>query len=242
MKINLLHELKMNNTPILIPMKGISRRCPEKNRKLLPFTVHFLTAQNCMNNAIVISDSPDLLESAEKFGLKTCLEVRKEGQDELISCYNFIKDYDCKSFILLPVTQPFREKNLIHKCHTLYEETINEIDFITSFTEIPNRERFYLNFQDDVPSFKNSYTHRIGEACSSIPMIDGAIYMIKTAFIKKVATSQNTNSTFWQGRFRCIKNEAPFMDIDTIQDMNGIELLHQYYLNVDNSHPYVNVK
>lgn len=232
--MDLSHELKMNNTPILIPMKGISQRCPEKNRKLLPFTVHFLTAQNCMNNAIAISDCPDLLESAEKFGLKTCLEVREEGQDELVSCHNFIKNTEHKAFILLPVTQPFREKNLIHKCYALYEERINEIDFITSFTEIPNRERFYLNFQDDVPSFKNSYTQRMGEACTNIPMIDGAIYLIKTAFIKKVASSYNTNSTFWNGRFRCVKNNAPFMDVDTLQDMKGIELLHQYYLNIAN--------
>ncbi len=90
--MDLSHELKMNNTPTLIPMKGISRRCLEKNRKLLPFTVHFLTAQNCMNNAIAISDCPDLLESAEKFGLKTCLEVSEEGQDVLVSCHNFINN------------------------------------------------------------------------------------------------------------------------------------------------------
>ena len=30
--MDLSHELKMNNTPTLIPMKGISRRCLEKNR------------------------------------------------------------------------------------------------------------------------------------------------------------------------------------------------------------------
>lgn len=66
--------------------------------------------------------------------------------------------------------------------------------------------------------------------------------MIKTAFIKKVASSYNTNSTFWHGRFRCVKNNAPFMDVDTLQDMKGIELLHQYYLNLANCHPDVDVK
>lgn len=237
--MELSHELKMNNIPILIPMKGISQRCPEKNRKLLPFTVHFLAAQNCINNAIVISDSPYLLNYARKFGLKTYLEVRNEGQDELVSCYNFIKDTEHEAFILLPVTQPFREKNLIHKCYSLFTKSIDEIDFITSFTEIQNRDRFYLNIQDEIPSFKNCYTDKKGEACTTIPMIDGAIYMIKTEFIRKVVSSYNTNNAFWNARFRCVKNDAPFMDVDTLKEMAGIELLHQYYLNISNENIFI---
>lgn len=106
---------------------------------------------------------------------------------------------------------------------------MNEIDFITSFTEIPNRERFYLEFENEIPSFKNKHVVRKGEACSTIPIIDGAIYMIKSDFIKEVVLSKNTNSTFWNGRFRCVKNEAPFMDVDTLNDMENIELL-RYYL------------
>lgn len=40
--MDLSHELKMNNVPILIPMKGISRRSLGKNRTLLPLTVRDL--------------------------------------------------------------------------------------------------------------------------------------------------------------------------------------------------------
>lgn len=85
-----LQELKMNNIPILIPIKGFSKRCPDKNKKLLPFTVKFLKEANCIDNAIVISDSTELLNLAKSYGLYTCLEVREEGQDELVSCYHFI--------------------------------------------------------------------------------------------------------------------------------------------------------
>lgn len=222
----------MNDIPILIPMKGISKRCPGKNKKLLPFTVKFLTDQDCKKNAIVISDSLELLNFASNYGLNTSLEIRKEGQDELVSCYNFIKETKHKEFILLPVTQPFRDKNVIRKCCLLYEKINNKIDFITSYTEIPNRERFYLNFQDDIPLFKNKHTVRKGESCTTIPMIDGAIYLIKTEFIQKVILSQQRNSAFWNGRFRCVKNEAPFMDVDTLRDIEGIKLL-KYYLNID---------
>lgn len=222
--------LKTNNIPILIPVKGISKRCPEKNRKLRPFTVQFLTAQNCRDNAIVISDSLNLLKLAKEYGLSTYLEVTEEEQDELMSCYNFIKNYKYEAFFLLPVTQPFRDINLIQKCYSLYQELDkNEFDFLTSFIEIPNRKRFYLNFRDNVPSFKNRHNIRKGESCSSIAMIDGAIYMIKADFIRKVALSHNTNNTFWNGRFRYVKNNAPFTDVDTVSDMNNIELLRYYY-------------
>ena len=62
-------------------------------------------------------------------------------------------------------------------------------------------------------------------------MIDGAIYLIKTSFIKNVVKSGSTNSTFWNGRFRCIKNNAPFMDVDTTNDMENIKLLKFYLHN-----------
>jgi len=228
--MELSKELKMNDIPILIPIKGISKRCPDKNRKLLPFTIKFITDQNCTNNTFVISDSSDLLKLAKSYGLNTYLEVREEGQDELISCYNFIKNYQYDVFVLLPVTQPFRDKYLLQKCCSLYRKTINEeIDFITSFTEVSNRERFYLDFKNDIPTFKNGHTVRKGESCSSITMIDGAIYMIKTDFIRKTALSQNTNCSFWNGRFRCVYNKAPFMDVDIESDMENIELLRYYY-------------
>lgn len=48
--MELLHESEMNNIPILIPVKGISRRCPGKNRKLLPYTADYLLRQNLIKN------------------------------------------------------------------------------------------------------------------------------------------------------------------------------------------------
>ena len=58
--MELLHESEMNNIPILIPVKGISRRCPGKNRKLLPYTADYLLRQNLIKNAVVISDDQEL--------------------------------------------------------------------------------------------------------------------------------------------------------------------------------------
>ena len=60
-------------------------------------------------------------------------------------------------------------------------------------------------------------------------MVDGAFYLIKTEFIQKVALSDNSNATFWNGRFQCVKNNTPFMDIDTVEDMKKFEYLKFYF-------------
>lgn len=227
--MELLHESEMNNIPILIPVKGISRRCPGKNRKLLPYTADYLLRQNLIKNAVVISDDQELGDFASRLGFKTNVEIRKEGQDELSSCRNFIKNSDYEAFILLPVTQPFREIDLIRKCCSLYAQVKNEIDFVTSFVEISDRKRFYLEFTESVPAFRNKDVKRKGALCETIPMIDGAIYLIKSAFICEVAMSTDPNKAFWTGRFRCIKNNVPFMDIDTPDDMAKFQFLKEYF-------------
>lgn len=227
--MELLHESEMNNIPILIPVKGISRRCPGKNRELLPFTADYLLRQNLIKDAIIISDDKELGDFASTLGFKINVEIRKEGQDELSSCFNFIKNSDYEGFILLPVTQPFRETGLIRKCCSLYAEVKDELDFVTSFVEIPDRERFYLEFAGSVPAFRHKDMKRKGVLCETIPMIDGAIYLIKSAFIREVAMSEDPNRAFWTGRFRCIKNNVPFMDIDTSDDMAKFQFLKEYF-------------
>lgn len=226
--MELSQELKTNDIPILIPIKGVSKRCPDKNRDLLPFTIKLLKYIQCLKHCVVISDCVDLLLLAKKYNLKTHLEIRDDNQDELMSCYNYIKEYDSKAFFLLPVTQPFRNRNLLKRCYLSYLESIDEVDFITSFTETANRERFHLVVENDIYAFKYKNKTKRGEFCSSIRMIDGAAYLIKSSFIEKIAASGNTNKAFWKGRFKCVENQAPFMDVDTVYDMENIELLKFY--------------
>jgi pseudaminic acid cytidylyltransferase len=60
-------------------------------------------------------------------------------------------------------------------------------------------------------------------------MIDGALYLIKTSFLKTVIKSKDQNETFWNGKFTCIENEVPFMDIDTEYDMQKFDFLREYF-------------
>jgi len=46
-------------------------------------------------------------------------------------------------------------------------------------------------------------------------MIDGAAYLIRKSFINRV----NNNEDFWNGNFKTVLNKAPFLDIDTLEDI-----------------------
>lgn len=219
----------MNDIPILIPVKGVSKRCPNKNSKLLPYAVKFLMEQNCMKNAVVISDDSQLISLAQKYGLSTFFEMREDDQDELTSCCKYLQNTKHEAFILLPVTQPFKSKELIQDCILMYEKVKDEIDFITSYTEVTNRECFYINTNGKTPSFLNKQMVRKGESCVTTQMIDGAIYMIKTRFIQQINSADNTNKAFWSGKFKCINNQAPFMDIDSLDDMNKFLFLENFF-------------
>ncbi len=233
--MELYKELQMNNLPILIPIKKLSERCPGKNKALLPFTAYYLKQQKLIQNAIVISDSIELLNFAKSIGfISTFLEHRKSTQDELTSCHNFIKTTAFYEFILLPVTHPFRDRDLIYKSYSLYVQEKENIDFITSFTEINNREHFYLELRNNNPFFLKTQTRRRGNLCKNIPMIDGSIYLIKSNFIQQVACSEDSNATFWKGRFKCVKKNTPFMDIDTISDLNNFNFLKNFFSKLNN--------
>lgn len=216
----------MNENYILIPIKAKSVRCPNKNRKLLPYTISYLRKINRLNNTVVITDCIELENYAKSLGVKTHLEIRSDEQNELLSCYNFIEstNYVGEYFFLMPVTHPFRALNLCD----LFEnkkEKYPMIDFIVSLNIFTDRSNFLVNIQDcKYPYFLYSMKRR-GQDCKQYPMIDGSLYLIKKTFLKEVVKKEDTNQYFWQGNFHCVINEAPFVDIDTIEDMKKFDFM-----------------
>lgn len=41
---------------------------------------------------------------------------------------------------------------------------------------------------------------------------------MKNGIDQKIASSHNTNSILGNSRFGCVKNNTPFMDVDTLKD------------------------
>lgn len=216
----------MSNIPVVVPVKSISLRCPNKNQYLLPHALNYLRAEG-RENVWVISDTYELLKIAKDYNFKTFLEVRSENQDELTSCWSFLQNNNFENFILCPVTHPFKSNGLIAEMEKLMIEHYDTIDFITTSNIMPDREQYVIEPKGGIEyKFKKSLKNRKGEF--SMPpeiIIDGAMYLIKRTFLEDVVLSKNTNETFWQGRFSCVKNQAPFLDIDTLEDLERFKFI-----------------
>lgn len=204
---------------IFITVKEKSKRCPNKNKVLLPYVLEELSSFSNIET-IVITDSLQLGEISEKYGVTVYPEDKSEQISEFESIYNYLTRLNLSlkipEFILLPVTQPFRSKDLIQN---IISCSLGDYDFATSYSEIPNRKIFLLN--DDF-SYKYDSYERKGSLCSEEKMIDGYIYKIKTSFLKNVVNSDNSNNYFWnQSRIKFIENKSRFfLDIDEPEDLD----------------------
>lgn len=210
------------DTNIFICIKEHSVRCPRKNFELLPYTLNYLQETNYIQNTVVISDSDIFKSITNNYSIKDYfIEQRDLYWDELYSCYNYcnyIKYYG--NYIRLNVTQPLREHDLIDKCINV---DLNIYDLVTSYTIIPERSIFYLNSNNQ---FIIPDSERKGCMCGEQKMADGAIYYTSYNFTKKVINSDNPNKTFWNSKIYFIKNNVPFIDIDTVNDLN---MFKQYF-------------
>ena len=200
-----------------ITAKGESKRCHNKNKILLPYVLE--QALSIPLNIIVITDSLELKEITERFGIITYLEDKDSQKDEFSSIYNYLETIsfsDISEFILLPLTQPFRSKDLIQD---IINCDLKNYDFVTSYSKVPNRKIFLLN--DDF-SYKYDSQERKGSLCLEEKMIDGYIYKIKTSFLKNVVNSDNSNNYFWNhSRIKFIENKSRFfLDIDEPEDLD----------------------
>ncbi|GIM53150.1 hypothetical protein CAPN004_21800 [Capnocytophaga cynodegmi] len=106
-----------------------------------------------------------------------------------------------------------------------------EVDFLTSVCKISDRRIFFVDIQEgERTKFLYENLERRGQNCEQCYMIDGSVYLIKMDFLKKVIHSKNTNKTFWDGNFQHIINDSPFLDIDTLQDMNKFEYIRDHFI------------
>lgn len=210
---------------ILIPAKGNSKRCHFKNHYLLSLVSQSL-GNKYRRHSVVISDDNMLLEKARKLGFKTFYSDACNGEHYAMYDYIMTTHYTGKWFIHLPLTQPLRTHNLIKK---FKYANLNNCDFICSTSEWVDRTRFLLDENDKFIYVSNN--GRKGEMCKSYRMIDGTIYKVKTKFLKKIIKTDNVNKSFWEGNFKTIENDMPFIDIDTKKNLKQLKLLINFNKN-----------
>lgn len=228
--------------PILIPIKSISKRCPNKNKLLLPSTLWWLSRVNNMFPCWILTDDINYIDIAEikRYGLPFPVNIWAEEdfsseQMEFTSIKKFIEWYNnlsidnrnkygyklIDSFIWCPVTNPCRSVELYDniKHYLIESDILNEYDLLTSYNIITDRSIFELEGDKDI-GFKHKGIERKGCYCIDKKIADGSIYCTTKRFIDKVISSDNPNKTFWNSKIKFIYNEAPMVDIDTIREYN----------------------
>lgn len=199
-----------------ITVKGESKRCPNKNKILLPFVLEQVYDKL---DVVVITDDEELKNIAKQYNVNVFVETKDTQTSELNSIYNYLKVTNqlliVKEFLHLPVTQPLTSNELIN---SVISVDITNYDFATTYTYVANRGIFLLNDDD---TFKYDSYERKGSLCERVKMVDGCIYKIKTEFLTRVIKSGNTNNYFWnKSKIKFIENYDDFIiDVDTPNDL-----------------------
>lgn len=208
-------EFNLKNIPILIPAKGKSVRCPGKNITLLPYMSTYLRNEGLQG--VVLSNDEKIRSLAELYGLKSWVEHRTEKDDDLSACRKYMATSPEELFFMLPLPQPFKHKGLLQEMLDMIDD---DTDFVVTSHLVSDRSLFYVeNNKFIIPS-----KERKGCMCPEREMIDGTAYLIRKSFIEKVAC----NEDFWGGRLKTVVNKAPFIDIDTEDDMAKFKFLMEY--------------
>lgn len=201
------------NIPILIPIKAISHRCPNKNYILLPYTLEWIQKQGRIQDVIIIADSNLFRDITNKYNIKEYYLEDREWDSDLISIKKYLQEHhEITWYIHLPVTQPLREENLLSKI-----EIDNYFDYniITTYNKQQDRTVFLISESKDKFLIKN--IERKGRLCDTVLFADGAIYLTNRNFM--LSLTDNINKSFWSGNIKFIENKVPFVDIDTKEDL-----------------------
>lgn len=206
-----------------ICVKETSIRCPRKNHTLLPYV---LEQVKDYLDVTVITDSEELSNICKQYGVDYYMEETNVKISEFHAIYNLLEKSNLlhtdSEFILLPVTQPIRKKDVIEK---VVEQNMVGYDVVTTYSKVSNRHIFLLN-EDD--TFKQETHNKKGCMCSEEKMADGAIYKMKNSYLFDLMQHEDVNHAFWHSKIKFIENTTPlFLDVDTPQDLEVFKMVTQ---------------
>lgn len=218
-------------SPIILPFKEKSVRCPDKNFILYTATIEWLMREGISpNDVYVVTKSSVVIDFVHResrsfgFPVNVLRESDKSTCDLDSSAYAAL-GLNCKAYYMLSLSSPFRSSGLLKSMASMLSDNFDTYDFVTTYETVTDRSLFYI---DEKGQFKRESRHRRGSMCPVERMLDGSAYLIKTDFAKEfISGDTNTvNHSFWSGKFGCVKNYTHFfIDVDTPDDMLRYKLL-----------------
>lgn len=224
----------MENILVIIPARGGSKGIPKKNIKelsgkpLIYYSIDIARGVTSDENICVSTDSDEIMECVEKYGLKIPFKRPAElatdhiGTNEvLLHALKFYEDKgkEIDTILLLQPTSPFRKVQHIIEAYKLYS---NELDMLVSVKET-EANPYYNCFEVDdngylVISKGDGKLERRQDAPKAYEY-NGSIYIINPKALKEKGLSgMNKIARYEMDAFYSI-------DLDTMFDWKLAELM-----------------
>ena len=211
---------------VVIPARGGSKGVPGKNIKklngtpLINYTVRAAREVFQDRDIIVSTDSPAIKSVVEKTGLEVpflrpeALATDNAGTHEvLLHAIDFMEKKGIKNetLILLQPTSPFRTSDHIKEAFKLYDK---ELDMVVSVKETQSNPYYVLKEENEEGFLETSKSgdYKTRQECPKVWELNGAIYIINVASLKKKTISQ------FKKVKKYVMDEISSLDIDTPMD------------------------
>ncbi|WP_026915716.1 cytidylyltransferase domain-containing protein [Christiangramia portivictoriae] len=221
---------------VIIPARGGSKGVPGKNIKelggkpLIQYTIEAAKELFEDSQIIISTDCNDIKETVENFGLKVPflrpahLATDTAGTYEvLLHALKYAENYgfNPETLLLLQPTSPFRNAAHIREAVELYNSLKSELEMLVSVKETKANPYYLLKEENENGFLENSkignFTRR--QDCPKVWELNGAIYIINVASLKKKTISDFKNVK------KFVMDEYSSHDIDTMMDWKFAEFL-----------------
>ncbi|NRD23886.1 acylneuraminate cytidylyltransferase family protein [Winogradskyella litoriviva] len=223
------------NYLVVITARGGSKGIPKKNIKLLngkpliEYSIDIAKEIADIKDICFTSDSDEIIEIAEKLGLKIPYKRPAElatdkanSQDVILhglATYEKLNNKTYDAIVLLQPTSPFRTLEQVKDCIKLYD---NSIDMVVSAKQASANPYYNLYEEDNgflKPSKEGNYTRR--QDCPKVWEFNGAIYVINSNSLR-----QQKMKAFNKVK-KYIMSEETSIDLDTPLDWKIAEFYLQ---------------